>query len=210
MNNLRRFQTEEEYTAATLNYPAVSWIVSGDTVHFDKPAPVNNKIMAVGVPKENSENSLNLYNLFGTSPSTYFYSISVDDVAIDPITAQISFTLVEGVPYVIKYEITTTTIGDCFATNLGDNGSETPNIEFLIPAQITSVGYMPTNILKNLVVEATTPPDIDAVACDLQFDENSKIYVPSSSVDTYKAANGWSTFANKIEPISNYQGNLPI
>ena len=39
MNNLRKFATEADYSAATLNYPAVSWIVDGNTVHFDKEAP---------------------------------------------------------------------------------------------------------------------------------------------------------------------------
>lgn len=39
MNNLRKFNTEEEYTAATLNYPAVSWVVEGDYVYFDKSVP---------------------------------------------------------------------------------------------------------------------------------------------------------------------------
>ena len=39
MNNLRKFNTEEEYSAATLNYPAVSWVVEGDYVYFDKSAP---------------------------------------------------------------------------------------------------------------------------------------------------------------------------
>ena len=36
MNNLKKFNTEADYSAATLNYPAVSWVVSGDIVHFDK------------------------------------------------------------------------------------------------------------------------------------------------------------------------------
>ena len=35
MNNLRKFSTEADYSAATLNYPAVSWVESGDTVHYD-------------------------------------------------------------------------------------------------------------------------------------------------------------------------------
>ena len=39
MDNLRKFNTEADYSAATLNYPAVSWVVSGDIVHFDKEAP---------------------------------------------------------------------------------------------------------------------------------------------------------------------------
>ena len=39
-NNLRKFNNEADYSAATLNYPAVSWVTSGDTVHFDKAATV--------------------------------------------------------------------------------------------------------------------------------------------------------------------------
>lgn len=40
MDNLRKFDTYADYSAATLNYPAVSWIVSGNTVEFDAEAPV--------------------------------------------------------------------------------------------------------------------------------------------------------------------------
>lgn len=39
MRNLRKFNTEAEYSAATLNYPSVAWIVSGDTFHYDKTEP---------------------------------------------------------------------------------------------------------------------------------------------------------------------------
>lgn len=39
MNNLRKFQTEADYSAATLNYPAVSWVTATDNVYFDKSAP---------------------------------------------------------------------------------------------------------------------------------------------------------------------------
>lgn len=38
--NLKKFQNEEVYNAAELNYPAVSWILSGDTVVYDKTEPV--------------------------------------------------------------------------------------------------------------------------------------------------------------------------
>ena len=37
--NLRKFQSEVEYSATTLSYPAVSWVTATDTVHFDKTAP---------------------------------------------------------------------------------------------------------------------------------------------------------------------------
>ena len=35
MDNLRKFANEAEFSAATLNYPAVSWIESDDTVHYN-------------------------------------------------------------------------------------------------------------------------------------------------------------------------------
>lgn len=38
-HNLKKFETEAQYSAATLNYPAVSWVVNGHSVHFDKTAP---------------------------------------------------------------------------------------------------------------------------------------------------------------------------
>ena len=51
-----------------------------------------------------------------------------------------------------------------------------------------------------ITCEATNPPTLS----DLAFfvpEKISKIYVPSESVDTYKAAPGWSTYASKIEAI---------
>lgn len=39
MRNLRKFNTEAEYTAATLNYPSVSWITDNDSFHYDKSEP---------------------------------------------------------------------------------------------------------------------------------------------------------------------------
>ena len=38
-HNLKKFETEAQYSAATLNYPAVSWVTNGHSVHFDKTAP---------------------------------------------------------------------------------------------------------------------------------------------------------------------------
>lgn len=39
MRNLRKFNTEAEYSASTLSYPSVAWVVSGDTIHYDKSEP---------------------------------------------------------------------------------------------------------------------------------------------------------------------------
>ena len=54
--------------------------------------------------------------------------------------------------------------------------------------------------LASVTVNATTPPTLGSRA----FDSNAsgrKIYVPAASVDAYKAASGWSTYAADILPI---------
>lgn len=54
--------------------------------------------------------------------------------------------------------------------------------------------------LTSVTIYATTPPTLGTNVFS-NTNANLKIYVPSSSVDTYKAASGWSTYANKINPI---------
>lgn len=77
---------------------------------------------------------------------------------------------------------------------------------FTIPSGITYIGDM---ILYNctgltaITVEPTTPPTMSTLN-KRQFDNtnNCPIYVPSGSVNTYKAADGWSTYASRIQAIS--------
>lgn len=54
--------------------------------------------------------------------------------------------------------------------------------------------------LSSITIETTTPPTLGSNA----FYNNKsgrKIFVPAESVDAYKAASGWSTYANDIEAI---------
>ena len=73
----------------------------------------------------------------------------------------------------------------------------------VIPSNVTSIGYGAferCSGLTSVTVEATTPPTLGNWA----FDSNAsgrKIYVPSASVDAYKAADGWSEYAADILPI---------
>lgn len=207
MNNLKKFATEAEYSAATLNYPAVSWVTSGDTVHFDKAAPtVNDKIMLGFNSGGESSSTIHLYNPYGTSPSTYFSSITFDDVEINPISAETYADIVGNTNYVTKYGITTTTVSDCFGGVLGLDASEELTIEFLIPAQITDVDMLPTNRITKLVIEATTPPSVSEELSSANVDA---IYVPDSAVTAYNNSYTWNYIAT-IYPISQYDGNLPV
>ena len=74
-----------------------------------------------------------------------------------------------------------------------------------IPSSVSSIGmycFDSCTQLENVTVKRTTPPTLGSEA----FSNNSRnlvIYVPSESVDTYKAASGWSTYADKIQAIPN-------
>ena len=52
--------------------------------------------------------------------------------------------------------------------------------------------------LKEVFCKATTPPTLGATPF-LQCSSNLQIYVPTESVDAYKSAEGWSSYADRIE-----------
>lgn len=212
MNNLKKFATEADYSAATLNYPAVSWVVSGDTVHFDKTAPVvvNDKVMLLTTAAYNGDDIV-LYN-GGLSPAEpFFVSITVNDEPVPSpnSTNSLSDVCVGGEPYLIKYELTSTIIDDWFAGDLGAYGSSVQPGEVLIPSQITEVKHFPNNVYTagaKVVCETTTPPIVSFEYSGL---DNAILYVPDASVNTYMQESGWNYFA-QILPISQYSGNLPV
>ena len=213
MNNLKKFETEADYSAATLNYPAVSWVVSGDTVHFDKSAPtptVNDKIM-MAFSSNNTGNDIILVNLGSTEPTTYFTSITLNDAEVLSLVDSSGVLLnysVANTDYLAKYDVKETYYNSAFEkfnNNLGVYGSS-DGVEILIPSQITVVYDMPTNITK-LVIEATTPPTTSMGSSG--YEDLQGIYVPDAALSAYQAAWG-GTFGEYIHPISEYSGNLPV
>ena len=59
--------------------------------------------------------------------------------------------------------------------------------------------------VSTLVINMTTPP---AIARESEFTAEGieHIYVPAEAVDTYKAATGWSNYADIIESVENMPG----
>ncbi len=53
--------------------------------------------------------------------------------------------------------------------------------------------------MSSITCNATTPP---ALGTDVFANTNNcPIYVPAASVETYKAASGWSGYASRIQAI---------
>ena len=210
MNNLKKFETEADYSAATLNYPAVSWVVSGDTVHFDKGEPtVNDKIM-MAFSSNITGNDIILAHTNSVPPTTFFNKVELNDVDVTSeldVTGGLNGYSVANTDYLAKYDVKETyysSIFDNFTGNLGVNGG---TVELLIPSQITVVDNMPSNITK-LVIEATTPPTTSMGSSG--HEDLQGIYVPDAALSAYQASAWGNTFGEYIHPISEYQGNLPV
>lgn len=207
-HNLKKFQTEADYQAAELNYPSVAWVVSGDTIHYDKtePQPVVTEKVVLTFTTADGEGNVIFYNGEGADVDQ-ITGLTFNGEPIDPIEPELFNVQLENVN-VIEYAIEGTTIGDAFTGDLTEtNASLLPSIEFLIPAFITEVAYLPNNRIDNLVIMASTPPEasVDTSA----FTVSGAIYVPDDAVSAYQNT-VWSGPGKTILPLSEYEGNLPV
>lgn len=92
-----------------------------------------------------------------------------------------------------------TTISDYAFMSIGENFTT-----LVIGSGITSIGncvFDGNNKLKNITILATTPPTLGSSVFNTKGMSGRKFYVPAESVETYKAASGWSSFASQIEAI---------
>lgn len=66
---------------------------------------------------------------------------------------------------------------------------------------IATYAFYNCTSLTSITIEATTPPTLANVNAFQNTNANLVIYVPAESVDTYKAASGWSQYASRIQAI---------
>ena len=87
--------------------------------------------------------------------------------------------------------------------NGGAFGGCTSLTSVTIPNSVTSIGswaFYGCSNLASITIERTTPPTLSANVFT-STNPNLVIYVPAESVDTYKAASGWSSYASRIQAI---------
>lgn len=81
--------------------------------------------------------------------------------------------------------------------------------EITIPSSVTSIGtyvFDDCRSLKRMIIEATTPPTLASTAISSPL-PIFKIFVPNDSVNAYKTASNWLTYADYIYPISEMESD---
>ena len=207
MNNLRKFQNEEQYNAATLNYPSVSWIVSGDTVMFDKSAPATFGGLTVKYYIEDPTSEVTLFNGGGDSSSSSESESGSGGGGALPTTM-----IVDGNPetpintwrfetageHIVQYTFEDNAIPQGFL-----DGISAPK-EVIVGTDIVGIGSTAFNVaLTSATCLSTTPPFIGDVSTfgGGAYGLSYPIYVPSSAENTYKTASIWTGLASRIQAI---------
>lgn len=60
--------------------------------------------------------------------------------------------------------------------------------------------------LERVIIRATTPPALGGISA-FQNTNNCPIYVPDASVEAYRTATNWSSYADRIHPLSEIEGS---
>lgn len=121
------------------------------------------------------------------------------------ITIPDSVITIDGFAFNYCTNLTSVTIGSG-VTSIGNRSFNGCNglTSIEIPSGVTSIGdsaFQSCTSLTSVTLEATTPPTLGSLV--FSQTNNCPIYVPAASVDTYKAASGWSTYSSRIQAIQS-------
>lgn len=127
------------------------------------------------------------------------------DISFEHLTGTIGSATFQysGIERILSLGSITAISSSLYAEALGNM----PNLRHVhLPSTIESIGayamaYNPK--LTEIIIDAVTPPTLEAEV----FKSNKSdqiIYVPDESVEAYKTATNWSTYADRIKPLSQY------
>ena len=199
-NNLRVFNTNSEYQSADLVFPSVSYVVETDKVIYDYTPPVfqgkwkatysdshteSADCSASSAIVQNEVNKTDLVSLDIGGCAT-----SLNNHSFNGASSLTSVTIGDNVTFIGGYSF-----WHCSGLKNVTIGS---GVTYIEGGQI-SPAFGHCSSLESFTIKAVVPPSTGIYL--FRWAAGCPIYVPSQSVEAYKAASGWSAFAGRIQAI---------
>lgn len=227
MSNLKKLNTQAEYDAfkESIEFilPNVSLIVDGKIVKYNKKE-VNPNTQIMYTSNDNTIIQPYSSNFGGANIISNTYENGVGIIEFDAEVTTIGTNAFKGCSGLTSTTIpnTVTSIGSyAFKFCSGLTSIEIPNSVTLmdtcafqdctgltsitIPNSVTRIGsgvFKGCSGLTLIVMSTIVPPTLSSTTVFNNTHSNLQIYVPDESVDAYKAATNWSSYASKIKPMS--------
>ena len=132
------------------------------------------------------------------------YDVFNSCTSLTSITIPNSVTTIRNSAFNSCSRLTSVTIGSG-VTSIGDSTFYecTSLTSITIPSSVTTIGstaFYNCTSLTSITIQATTPPTLGPSA--FGNTNSCPIYVPAESVDAYKSATNWSSYASRIKAIN--------
>ena len=224
MKFLKKFETHSAYNTYINGQdkilPNVSYCKNENELHYN---PWTDPKLVCKYNITDTSSVTTLRTVYGNET---FKSMEIDGVLLDNMVTSYQFDTTGE--HIVKYELLDeTTLGNNSSPIFNQISTVT---SVSIPSSVTSISSaafqnctgltsvtIPSNVndlwnytfygcsnLTSITIKATTPPDIaGSLSSDTAFGNTNDcpIYVPSASVETYKATDGWSSYASRIQAI---------
>ena len=193
MKYLKKFNNHTEYEEARQNLvlPNVSYCVSENEVHYNPyklfcKLTLNDSVVKIDGSGELTRAMISSYTSTLVSAEIGEACTSIGDSAFNRCGSLTSVTIPNSVVIIGNYAF----YADSELTSI------------TIPDSVISIGvgvFNQCSGLTSVTVLATNPPILGSYA--FSSTNNCPIYVPSESVNAYKAISGWSSYRTRIQPI---------
>lgn len=177
------------------------WVRTDETICSGTPTPVSKKLVATytgGTTLEVECNDSSTLTTEETKPSGYEASAMTSAVIGDCVIGigEKAFQYCRSLTSVTLRNSVTSIAEKAFQYCSGLTSVTIPDSV----TWIAEKSFDNCNSLTSITVNATTPPTLERYVFDNT--NNCPIYVPAASVNAYKSASRWSSYASRIQPIT--------